>query len=61
MKYDYPSVICEYCPYTEYGDLPCSVVTGDGTYVACEGCCCEQALDNYNDENENPITIEEAF
>lgn len=59
-EYDYPSVICEYCSCTEYGELPCEQTTPNG-YISCEGCNCEQALDLYNDSNENELTIEGAF
>lgn len=59
-EYDYPSIICEYCRYTGYGDSPCEYSTPYG-YYSCEGCNCEEALGYYNDANENKLTIEEAF
>ena len=32
---DYPSVICNYCRYTDYGILP----VGTAYYNLCEGVC----------------------
>ena len=43
MNNDYPSILCEYCPYTEFGLQPSEYVSGNGTYVACEGRNCEEA------------------
>lgn len=60
--YNYPSVICEYCSCTEYGEYPCEIITPNG-YSSCEGVGCELALDAYNDDidNEEQLTIEDAF
>ena len=57
---DYPSVICNYCRYTDYGILP----VGTAYYNLCEGVCCEEALDTYNDaqKDEDKIaSLEDAF
>lgn len=60
-EYDYPSVICEYCRYTNCGEFPCEYNTPYG-YDSCEGCNCDEALDNYNEENkDNKLTMEELF
>ena len=58
---DYPSVICEYCVCTDYGDAPVNT----GLHNLCEGACCEVALYNYNDSRDNDedkiASIEDAF
>ena len=43
MDNNYASILCEYCPYTEFGIQPSEYVSGNGTYVACEGRDCEKA------------------
>mgnify|MGYP001714652872 CR=1 FL=1 len=59
MKYNYPSPICEYCNYTEYGLSP---MPGYPT-PSCEGMNCKKALEEYNKENPDDAfnTIEESF
>ena len=44
---NYVSILCEYCPYTNYGQSPSEYVSGNVTYVACEGSDCEKAYENY--------------
>ncbi len=61
MSNNYESIICEYCPYTKYGELPSSTVTGSGLFIACEGAGCEEALENYNEDNDERLTMDEAF
>jgi hypothetical protein len=57
---DYPSIICEYCPYTDYGAVP----VGTGPHNLCEGRFCEEALEEYNNhvaDEDQFASIEEAF
>lgn len=61
MNNDYPSILCEYCPYTEFGLQPSEYVSGNGTYVACEGRNCEEAFENYTKETGDEIPLEELF
>lgn len=61
MRNNYISVICKYCPYTDYGEESSSTVTGCGMYISCERSCCDEALDNYNDDNDEELTMDEAF
>ena len=59
-RYDYASPICEHCPCTDFG----SSAVGTSPYSMCEGCCCAEALDNYNeglDEEDRIASIEDAF
>lgn len=60
MEYNYPSVICEYCPYTEYGLKSCENYTTNG-YISCEGSCCEEAYDNYVDDTGDDTPLDELF
>ena len=61
-KYNnYVSILCEYCPYTEFGLKPSEYVSGNGTYVACEGVCCEEAYENYIEETGDDTPFEELF
>ena len=61
MDNTYYSIICEYCPYTEFGSLPSEYVSGRGTYVACEGNYCEEAYKYYIEETGDNTPIEELF
>lgn len=57
---NYASPICEYCPCTDFGSKP--VCTG--SWNMCDGRCCTEALDNYNDgrdEEDRIASIEDAF
>lgn len=57
-KYSYPSVICEYCKYTDYGYQP----TGTGSWNLCEGVYCEEAYNLYKVENpDDDSKLEELF
>lgn len=61
-KYNnYASILCEYCPYTEYGINPSEYVSGNGTYVSCEGIDCEEAYENYVEETGDNTPLEELF
>lgn len=63
MKTDnnYASILCEYCPYTEFGLQPSEYVSGDETYVSCEGIGCEEAYENYIEETGDNTPLEELF
>lgn len=63
MKTDnnYASILCEYCPYTEFGIQPSEYVSGNGTYVACEGINCEEAYENYLEETGDNTLFEKLF
>lgn len=54
---EYPSIICQYCPQTESGTI--DVCTGP--YNNCEGTSCEEALENYNEEHDELLTMKEVF
>ena len=61
-KYNnYASILCEYCPYTEFGLNPSEYVSGNGTYVACEGRDCEKAYGIYLEETGDNTPLEELF
>lgn len=47
MNNRYASIICEYCPCIEFGEIPSEYVSGYGTYVSCEGRDCEKAYEYY--------------
>lgn len=61
MDNNYYSIICEYCPYTNFGEIPSEYVSGDGTYVSCEGRDCEEAYKYYIEETGDNTSIEELF
>lgn len=61
MEYNYPSILCKYCPYTEYGLQACETVTPISGYVSCEGSFCEEAYDNYVEETGDNTPLEELF
>ena len=61
MNNNYASILCEYCPYTEFGLQPSGYVSDNGTYVACEGRDCEKAYENYIEETGDNTPIEELF
>lgn len=63
MKIDnnYVSILCEYCPYTEFGIQPSEYVSGNGTYVVCEGRDCEEAYTIYLKNTGDKIPLEELF
>lgn len=57
-KYSYPSVICRYCRYTDYGCQP----VGTGHWNMCEGVYCEEAYNLYKVENpDDDSKLEELF
>ena len=57
-EYSYPSVICNYCAYTDYGGLP----VGTGYWNLCEGRFCEEAYYEYKDKNPDDYSeLEELF
>ena len=58
---NYVSILCEYCPYTNYGQSPSEYVSGNVTYVACEGSDCEKAYENYLEETGDNTPFEELF
>lgn len=60
-KCNYVSILCEYCPYTDYGQSPSEYVLGNGTYVSCEGRDCEEAFENYIEETGDETPFEELF
>lgn len=61
IQYRYESSICKYCALTDYGCAPVNT----GPHNLCEGRGCEQALNDYNDnqaDDEDKFdSIEEAF
>ena len=61
MDNNYDSILCEYCPYTEFGITPSAYVSGNGTYVSCEGIDCEEAYENYVEETGDNTPFEELF
>lgn len=61
MNNNYSSILCEYCPYTEFGLQPSGYVSGNGTYVACEERDCEEAYKYYIEETGDNTPIEELF
>lgn len=63
MKTDnnYASILCEYCPYTNYGQSSLGYVSGNETYVACEGRDCEKAYENYLEKTGDKTPLEELF
>ena len=60
-KCNYASILCEYCQYTDYGQSPSEYVSGNGTYVSCEGINCEEAFENYVEETGDETLFEELF
>ena len=58
---NYASILCEYCSYTKFGTEPSEYVSGNGTYVACEGRDCEEAFENYIEETGDETPFEELF
>jgi hypothetical protein len=59
-KYEYPSILCEYCICTDYGHFP----VGTNQYNMCEGRNCDSALDNYLEDNpdvDENVDIEDFF
>lgn len=58
---NYASILCEYCPYTEFGTIPSEYVAGNGTYVVCEGINCEEAYENYIEVTGDNTQSEELF
>lgn len=61
MDNNYASILCEYCHYTEFGLIPSEYVSGDGTYVACEGRDCEKAYEYYIEETGDDTPLEKLF
>lgn len=55
-NYNYPSVICKYCRYTHYGELPCEYTSSSG-FHSCEGFDCENAVKNYNNVHNTKYTV----
>lgn len=58
---NYASILCEYCPYTEFGLQPSEYVSGNGTYVACEGRDCAEVYKNYVEITDDETPLEELF
>lgn len=57
-KHNYPSVICEHCPYTDYGNE----AVGTNQYNLREDVQCEEAFENYKEYNpEEERTLDEMF
>lgn len=61
MDNNYASILCEYCPYIEFGLKTSEYVSGNGTYVSCEGTDCEEAYENYVEETGDNTPLEELF
>lgn len=61
MNNNYSSILCEYCPYTEFGLNLSEYVSGNGTYVACEGIKCEEAYENYIEATGDETPFEKLF
>lgn len=61
MNNNYISIICKYCPYTEYGINPSEYISGNGTYTSCEGVNCKEAYENYIEKTEDDTKIEDLF
>lgn len=58
IKYDYPSIICNYCRYTDYGCQP----VGTGYWNLCEGCFCEETYKLYKEEHPDDTSeLEDLF
>lgn len=58
---DYPSILCTYCRYTNYGESPCEYNSPLG-YHSCEGDYCEEAYEDYMCDNpDEERTLEEMF
>ena len=55
MDNDYASILCEYCPYTEFGLQPSEYVSGNGTYIQ----LFKKAFNLYKDKLEREKEIEE--
>ena len=58
---NYASILCEYCPYTEFGLQPSEYISGNATYVACEGRACAEAYENYVEITDDETPLEELF
>lgn len=57
-NYDYPSEICLYCGYTDYGFAPINT----GPWNLCEGRWCEEAYIKWQEDNsDDDRTFEELF
>ena len=60
MKHDYPSIICTYCRFTDYGCTSCEHLTPNGV-VFCEGAGCEEAYRDYIDDTGDNTDLEDLF
>ena len=58
---NYASILCEYCPYTEYGIQPSECIDENGAYLSCEGYFCMRAFNNYIKVTGDNRPIEEFF
>lgn len=60
--YNYPSAICEYCWYTDYGHSSCEFVPPNShCYSTCEGVGCKEAYEDYVAETGDETPLEELF
>ena len=60
MSIEYASAICEFCPWTNYGEYSSSYHSPNGC-VSCESQCCPQAYDNYVEDTGDNTPMEELF
>lgn len=58
-KLEYSSVLCEHCPFTDYGYVPVNT----GPHNLCEGAQCEEAYENWkeSDPENNTAAIDDLF
>ena len=56
-KYEYPSIICNYCRYTNYGFEE----VGTSPFNLCEGMGCENAYVKYVEETGDNSSLEDLF
>jgi len=57
MDYKYDSIICKFCPCTDYGDSNVNT----GPWNLCEGRFCEESLKDYNLENGANLKLDDVF
>ena len=58
---NYASILCEYCPYTEYGLQPSECIDENGAYLSCEGYFCMRAFNNYIKVTDDNRLIKDFF
>lgn len=58
QRNDYPSELCNYCPFTDYGLYP----LGTGPWNLCEGRFCEEVYEEYIEMNpDEDRSLDEMF